>query len=303
MKVTFWGVRGSIPAPGPETNRYGGNTSCVTVEARNGKLLILDAGTGMAVLGRHLMEGPFGKGEGRASVVLGHPHWDHIQGFPFFAPVFVPSNCFDFYGHSKAERRLENVLEGQMSPKFSPVQSLKNLGASIRFHALETNEALQIEGFRITGIPVPHGVTTSLALRIEELPDRPPKGGTKSTAASYVGSEMKSMVYVSDVGYPEDVISDEIIKHYSGADLLIHDCTYSPEDHEERRNRGFSSIYNAAEAACTAKVKHLVMFHYDQDYSDEKVDVLRDRLREKLDELGGSSIILTPAEEGLSIQV
>lgn len=296
MKVTFWGVRGSIPAPGPETNRYGGNTSCITVETQNNGLLILDAGTGIAVLGKHLMKGPFGEGKGRASVILGHTHWDHIQGFPFFGPVYVPGNHFDLYGHGRAEKRLESVLEGQMNPKFSPVQSLNNLGASFSFHAVEPKTPIRIEGIQVTGLSVPHGATRTLAIRLEE---ESPVGSTSQPLEEF----RKSVVYVSDVGYPKEGIIPEIIDHYKGADLLIHDCTYSPEDLEERRNRGFSSIDEAARAANEANVKHLAMFHYDQDYGDDKVDSLRDRLRKKLDSLGGSEIVLTPASEGLSIDV
>ncbi len=298
MKVTFWGVRGSIPAPGPQTNRYGGNTSCITVETKNNGLLILDAGTGIAVLGEHLMKGEFAKGKGRASIVLCHHHWDHIQGFPFFSPVYVPGNHFDLYGHGKAEQRLESVLEGQMNPKFSPVQSLKNLGASFRFHTLEPKIPVMMESVKVTGLPVPHGATTALALRIEEEIEKDSNSDSGSPCESG-----KSVVYVSDVGYPRQGIAPDIIEHYQDADLLIHDCTYSPEDHEKRRNRGFSSIYDAAEAASDANVKHLAMFHYDQDYGDEKVDSLRNQLREKLDSLGASKIELTPAFEGLTIDI
>ncbi|MEO6772772.1 MAG: MBL fold metallo-hydrolase, partial [Kofleriaceae bacterium] len=98
MKVKFWGVRGSIPAPGPETNRYGGNTSCVSVETAAGGLIIIDMGTGLMHLGNALLGGPFGKGEGRAGILLSHTHWDHIQGLGFFAPVFIAGNQFTVWG-------------------------------------------------------------------------------------------------------------------------------------------------------------------------------------------------------------
>jgi ribonuclease BN (tRNA processing enzyme) len=111
------------------------------------------------------------------------------------------------------------------------------------------------------------------------------------------------MVYASDVGYPEGEIPSEILDHYAGANVLIHDCTYSPEDQGERRNRGFSSIEDAARAAAEAEVEHLVMFHYDQDYSDTRVDDLTRRLRALLDDLGGKEIRLTAAAEGLTIDV
>src|SRR5687768_12120087 len=98
MEVTFWGVRGSIPSPGPSTVRYGGNTSCVSVKLDDGSLVILDCGTGARNLGLSLMAGDFGQGRGRATMLLSHAHWDHIQGFPFFVPFYVGGNVFTVYG-------------------------------------------------------------------------------------------------------------------------------------------------------------------------------------------------------------
>ncbi len=102
MKIRFWGVRGSIPAPGPDTNRYGGNTSCVSVTGDNGGLVIIDMGTGLMHLGNHLLGTPFGQGGGQATILLSHAHWDHIQGLGFFAPVFIPGNAFVLRGHGRS---------------------------------------------------------------------------------------------------------------------------------------------------------------------------------------------------------
>ena len=279
MEVTFWGVRGSIPAPGPETNRYGGNTSCVSVKALSGEVLILDMGTGVLNLGRSLMHGELGKGTGVANVLLSHAHWDHIQGFPFFPPVFVPGNKFRIYGQARSSSMLEGILEGQMNPHFSPIYTLKNLGAVIETLAVHTNQTFEIGGVKIRGVPNPHGFTTALAFRLEE-------GG-------------KSLVFAPDAGYPESGPTDEALELYRDADVLIHDCTYSPEDRAERLSRGFSSYVEAADAAARAKVKHLVMFHYDQDYSDAMVDTLVARCRQELDRRGAKGCQLTGAHEGL----
>lgn len=136
MKVRFWGVRGSIPAPGPETNRYGGNTSCVSVTTASGHLIILDMGTGLMHLGNHLLGTEFGKGRGKATILLSHAHWDHIQGLGFFAPVFIPGNRFELRGHGRSSSMLEGILEGQMNPNFSPLYTLKNLGAAFDVRAI-----------------------------------------------------------------------------------------------------------------------------------------------------------------------
>jgi phosphoribosyl 1,2-cyclic phosphodiesterase len=283
MRVTFWGVRGSIPAPGPETNRYGGNTSCVSVTTEQGELIIIDMGTGVTKLGEQLLPGPFGKGEGQATILLSHSHWDHIQGFPFFPPVFIPGNRFVLHGNAKSASMLEGILEGQMNPHFSPIYTLKNLGAAIEFRAVTLGEYFEVGSLRVRARLNPHGGTTALAFRLEE--------------------GERSFVYASDVCYPLSGPSPEILDLYRGADVLLHDSTYTPEDQEPRRNRGFSSYVDAAAVAVAAEVKHLVMFHYDQDYSDDMVDALRDSCRAELDRHGGQSIELTAAAEGTSIEL
>lgn len=286
MQVTFWGVRGSVPAPGPEMNRYGGNTACVELRTRTGALFIVDSGTGAIPLGRKLVGGPFGKGEGEAAVFLSHAHWDHIQGFPFFAPVFVPGNKFTVYGPGRSSSMLEGILEGQMNPHFSPLHTMRNLGASIELVAVDgaaKDPGFECQGVRVLARLNPHGSTQALAYRFEE--------------------DGRALVYASDAGYPAGGPSADVRALYQGADVLIHDCTYSPEDRAERMARGFSSIADAAQAAVEAGVKRLVMFHYDQDYTDDVVDALAERTRRLLDELGGGGIALVAAREGLTLEL
>ena len=283
MKIRFWGVRGSIPAPGPETNRYGGNTSCVSVHGARGELVILDMGTGVVRLGAQLMTGEMGRGQGAAAVLLTHTHWDHIQGFPFFPPVFVPGNRFEIYGNADSSDLLEGILEGQMNPHFSPIYTLKNLGAAIHFTAVTPGTSHEIGGIRVTAHPNPHGHTSALAFRLEE--------------------DGRSLVYASDAGYASTGPSAEVLALYRGADLLVHDATYTPADRATRLERGNASYVEAAAAAAASGARHLVLFHYDQDYSDDAVDQVVQGCRTELDRLGAKKVKLTAAAEGLELAV
>jgi phosphoribosyl 1,2-cyclic phosphodiesterase len=281
MEVTFWGVRGSIPSPGPATVRYGGNTSCVAVRLSNGELVVLDCGTGARNLGLQLLSGPFGQGQGRATFLLSHAHWDHIQGFPFFGPFYVAGNAFTIYGGDRGSQLLEEILEGQMAAQYFPVQTIKNMASQIEMRAVATGQAWQVAGATVRAHANPHGPTPAFAYRIED-------GG-------------HVLAYASDAGYGPDGPSAGAIALCKGADLLIHDSTYTPEDRALRIARGLSSLEDAVECAVRAGVKKLALFHYDQDYSDRQVDQLVDRGRRMLDERGATGIEIVGAAEGLTL--
>lgn len=283
MKIRFWGVRGSIPAPGPETNRYGGNTACVSVHTASGGLIVIDLGTGLMHLGNALLGGPFGRGAGEATILLSHTHWDHIQGLGFFPPVFIPGNRFALWGPGNSSARLEELLEGQMDPNFSPLQTLKNFSARIDLHAARPGEPFAAAGATVVAREHAHGNTTALAFRIEDAG--------------------RVFVYASDVGYGEGGPTAEALDLYRGADALLHDTTYSAADQATRRNRGFSSFDEAAAAAVAAGVRCLVPFHYDQDYADDDVDALVAGCRRALDAAGGQGIALRPAREGDELEL
>jgi phosphoribosyl 1,2-cyclic phosphodiesterase len=253
------------------------------VRTKAGKLIVLDCGTGARNLGIMLMNGPFAQGQGEGSILLSHAHWDHIQGFPFFVPLYVPGNSFHIFGGAKSSSMLEGILEGQMAPQYFPVQTLKNMGASIDIVAIADGKPVTVEGCQVLARTNPHGRSGALAFRIEEAG--------------------KVLVYASDAGYAASGPPPKSIDLYKGADVLIHDSTYTPEDRRRYPDRGFSSVDDAVSAAVAARVRRLVLFHYDQDYGDADVDALCARARRLLDEQGARDMELQGAVEGTTLTV
>ncbi len=244
---------------------------------------MLDCGTGARSLGMALMDGPFGQGRGEASILLSHAHWDHIQGFPFFVPLYQPGNKFHIYGGAQSSAMLEGILEGQMAPQYFPVQTLKNMGAGIDISAIDEGRSIQMAGCAVRACTNPHGRAGALAFRIQD--------------------GARSVVYASDAGYGPGGPPAASIELYRGADVLIHDSTYTPDDGRRYADRGFSSVEDAVGAAIAGGVKRLVLFHYDQDYSDAEVDALCTRGRRLLDERGGRDIALSGAIEGATLSL
>lgn len=288
MEVTFWGVRGSIPAPGPGTVRYGGNTSCVSIRTREGKLLVLDCGTGARNLGLALLADGvtdgFRVGNGEAAILLSHTHWDHIQGFPFFGPLYVAGNVFHLFGPAESSARLEGILEGQMAPQYFPVQTLKNMGAHIGIKAVTTQVPFDVLGCKVTAVANPHGRAGALAFRVDDA-DR-------------------SVVYASDAGYGPEGPSPEAVALYRGADLLIHDSSYTPEDRARYPQRGLASVVEAVTVAARVHAQRVILFHYDQDYTDADIDLLVERGRREIAGLAsGIKLDVLGAAEGMTLLV
>ncbi|HEY3473245.1 MAG TPA: MBL fold metallo-hydrolase [Anaerolineales bacterium] len=278
MKVTFWGTRGSLAAPGADTARYGGNTSCVSLHGREGTLLILDAGTGMRGLGQslpHKLE--------RVDILLTHLHMDHIQGLPFFAPLRRPGVEIHIWGPASTTLSLHARLQKYLSPPLFPV-SVRELAAKFHFHELPAH-AMEIGEFEIKAQLIIHPNPT-IGYRIESehtavtyLPDHEPAlgGRTFGTDTSWTS------------GY----------KLAEGADLLIHDTQYTQEEYESRVGFGHSSIEHAFRFAGISSVKHFAPFHHDPTHSDEMLD----RMFEQAIGTIQPTYKVTPSREGMAIDV
>jgi phosphoribosyl 1,2-cyclic phosphodiesterase len=279
MRVTFWGVRGSIPTPGPQTVEIGGNTSCV--EVRAGKsILIFDGGTGLRQLGKTLVkEMPF-----TAHLFFSHVHWDHIQGFPFFDPAFVAGNSIHLYGGNNVSRTLEETLAGQMDHPSFPVH-LSQMGATMTFHNLYEGQVLEI---------VEGGERVKVSTGAGNHPN-----GVWAYRAEHGG---KSVVYATDTEHYA-VVDPKLTKLAAGADVLIYDAQYTPEEYAgtagsggPKTGWGHSTFVEAAKLAKAAGVKQLVLFHHDPMQSDAAV---RDKER-RAREIFPNTVA---AQEGLTIEL
>lgn len=250
MRVKFWGTRGSIPTPGPDTVVYGGNTPCVEVRLRSGGRLILDAGSGIRRLGLALAADP----RLEAGLLLTHVHWDHIQGFPFFAPAYRDSTALDIYGLEVAHRKIERLLSDQMEQVYFPVD-LSSLRAKLVFHDLDA-PAFDCGGARIRTIRANH-TTETVAFRIEE--------------------EGRSLVYMPDnelarCGEPGATPYEAFVEFCGGADLLIHDAQYADLTYARFRGWGHSTFEQALALGVDAGARRLALFHHDPQSTDVELE-------------------------------
>ncbi len=260
MRVHFWGTRGSIATPGASTVEFGGNTLSVEVTTDAGHRLILDCGTGVRLLGMELMKAP---GPLRATILLGHTHWDHIQGFPFFAPLFIPGNEFTICAPEGVGASLADVLAGQMEFTYFPVK-LDQLPGKITYRELNEGSH-QIEGVRILTQYLNHPAIC-LGYRVEAdgvsvvyLTDHEPFSDTLWRADAESG-KVESILHHGDRRHAEFM---------RGADLVIHDSQYTPREYPAKKNWGHSTYEYAVRLAAAVGVKQLALIHHDPLHDDQ----------------------------------
>ena len=281
IQVRFWGVRGSIPAPGPTTVEIGGNTSCVEMRAA-GRLLVFDGGTGLRMLGNSLLA----RMPIEAWIFFSHVHWDHIQGFPFFTPAFVKGNTIHLYGGHKVTGTLEETLAGQMENPSFPVH-LSEMGAQMSFHDLFEGEVVEIP---------PGPGENSGPIRISNARGNHPNG----VYAYRVEHGGRSVVYATDTEHYA-VVDPKLRKLAQDADVLIYDSQYTPEEYAgevgmSKLGWGHSTFAEAVKLATAANVKKLVLFHHDPSQSDAAVREKERRAKELFSDV-------VAAYEGLTIDV
>jgi phosphoribosyl 1,2-cyclic phosphodiesterase len=272
--INFWGVRGSIPCPGANTVRYGGNTPCVEMLV-DGYRLIFDAGTGIHVLGQSLLQQLPVSGH----LFFSHSHWDHIQGFPFFSPAFMEGNEFDIYGgvipHGVT---IEHRLHDQMTQPNFPVP-LQVMGANLRFHNLDYGDRVKL------------GDVTVLT----GLLNHP--GGAMGYRVSW---QDYAVAYITDTEHLSTGLDLQVLDLADRADVLIYDATYTDEEYHHPRTSkvgwGHSTWQEAVKIAQAAQVKKLVIFHHDPSHDDDFMDAIQLQVSEVFPQ----AIV---AQEGMSIVV
>lgn len=250
MRIRFWGVRGTIPSPGRHTIKYGGNTSCVEIFTSDKQLIILDAGSGIRHLGKHLIENQQGRIIG--NILISHTHWDHIQGFPFFAPIFGRNNRFVLVGKKRVGEQLVDTLAQQFTEPYLPF-AYKSLPADLIVKEVKDGETLIIgDATKVTVADLNHP-GGCLGFRIE--------------------NNGVSFVYCSDVSHHKDSFDETLLKLAQGADLLVHDSHFASLEEKQRFvEYGHSSWLEATQAAIEAGVKNLALFHYAPDLSDDELE-------------------------------
>lgn len=249
MKVRFWGVRGSIPVPGPDTVRVGGNTPCVEVQTTDREVIILDAGTGIRLLGLDLLRRPV---ERLICVLLfSHTHWDHIQGLPFFPPARLRDSRLTILGEHRVDRRLDRILAGQMVDAYLPF-ALSDLHADLLIKEVHDGEKIVV------------GNDTTVFSRRLQHP-----GGVFGYRIACHG---KAVVYASDVNHPPDGPDPRLVELAQDADLLIHDAQFTPEEKQERQGWGHSTWQEAIQVAQQANVQRLALFHHDPLHTDDTLE-------------------------------
>ena len=279
MKIKFWGVRGSIPCPGPDTMKYGGNTACIELRFENPeRLIIIDAGSGIRQLGDYIVANDLPKGPIRAEIFLTHTHWDHILGFPFFTPIYIPGTKLKVYGPSTFEEdSLADVIGGQLAYRYFPVRQAE-LASDIEYIDLKEERLDLGDGVTVVTKYLNHPVSC-LGYRFES------KGKVFCTAYD---TEPFRNVFCTDPDDPsydeamaregEQVAAEQnqrIEEFMKNADFIVHDAQYTRAEYESSRlGWGHSTFEQAIAMAKRAGVKGMALFHHDPVRTDAQIDAL-----------------------------
>ncbi|RMH70025.1 MAG: MBL fold metallo-hydrolase [Gemmatimonadetes bacterium] len=250
MKIKVWGARGDIVAPGPETVKYGGNTTCIEVLSSTGERLILDAGIGITRLGLHLIPPKDTTEPKDFHILLSHSHIDHIQGFVFFPPIFSPHSVIYLYCPQGSHRTLSSVIRGLFATQYSPLEDVSNLPSKIQFIE-ETSALIHIPPFEVEQIRVDH----------------------PGDCYAYLIKEGETAIlFATDHEARDNEINKNLIEKGKNVNLLLHDAQLTPAEYQQKIGWGHSSYPNAVENARQMGAKKLMLISHDPDRTDNEMD-------------------------------
>ena len=305
IRLTFWGVRGSIPTPGPKTVKYGGNTSCLELRfGADDRLVIVDAGSGIRELAGKMLANDLKKGPIRTKIFLTHTHWDHIMGYPFFTPIFIPKTELEVYGPvSFEDDPLEKVVGNQLTYRYFPVRQ-EELAASIRYFALKESDQDLGGGLRVRTKYLNHPILV-LGYRFEF------EGKVLCTAYDHEPYQNVFDVPPDAPGYDAEAVkegaaaaaaeNEKVSQFFRGADLLVHDTQYTAKEYQKKKGWGHSTFEWAINAAHRAGVKHLVLFHHDPLRTDSELTALVRAYTRAME--GKTALKVSVAQEGATLEV
>lgn len=297
VRLKFWGVRGSVPSPGPETVHYGGNTSCIEVRVGD-QIIILDAGTGLRPLGRALMR-EFKCQPLHLTLLLTHTHWDHIQGLPFFQPIYRPQCRLRILGFEGADRSLVNVLSGQMRSPYFPVQ-FGELPGNITIKEPKTRR-FRVDSMQVKAQPANHsGGCVGYRLftpngSIAYFPDH-------ETHSHYFRMQTGGAAHKKGSRISDRSEAQKMADFLHGTDVLILDSQFDSEEYQTHIGWGHGCVDEVVALAIEAKVKHLFLFHHDPNHSDARVSAMLKHAR-KLAAASGASLRIDAAREGAVVEL
>ena len=301
MQVTFWGVRGSYPVPGPSTVRYGGQTSCVEVRSVTGACLVVDAGTGLRALGQKLATEQGTAPTWRYNMFLSHVHWDHIQGLPFFEPAYMQGTTIHIYAMRVAADELRQVVGGITRHEFFPVP-LEAVPADFEFHEVDAGKSFELDDFEILPIALnhPYGAvgyriesdTTSLAY----LSDTAPFTDMLHKRHFLAGPEKPSAADRHEL----DKLKADLLESIQGTDTVIYDTHFLPQEYEKFPHYGHSTPEHALDMVSGNGVRRLILYHHAPNHTDDIMDEVARTYQEKGEARGVEVIV---AREGMVLSV
>lgn len=278
LTLTYWGTRGTLPVTGHGSLRYGGNTSCISMEVDDEPLIIFDAGTGIKKLADHLQSS--GVKRLTAKIFISHPHWDHINALPFFNPLYARGNEIEVLGPAHGDITTRTVISALMDDVYYPV-TIREFGARVFFHDLH-EESLAIGKIQVDTLLMKH------------------PGNCLGYRATYNG---KTVCYITDnelfpagLANHDGTFEERLIQFVHKADILIADCTYLDEEYPMKIGWGHSCAGEVARVAALAQVKSLHLFHHDPDQNDDAIDRKLEQAKRKLEQLGSAVECVCPAE-------